>query len=68
MISIDQREADYLIKNVKQRKLKVCSQRKRHGGKTYFVLGDDYASLRALAQLRDTTVKKILEYDAKYNL
>lgn len=53
LIKIYQREADYLIENVPTRKLKKASGRKKHGGKTYYVLNDDYDSLKVVAMLRD---------------
>lgn len=55
LIQITQMEADYIIKNVPDRKLKKSSERKRHGGKTYYVLGDDASSLNVLAMLRGYT-------------
>lgn len=45
-------EADYLIKNIPTRQLTKASARKRHGGKTYYIRGDDMDSLKALAMLR----------------
>ena len=52
MIQITQMEADYIIKHVPDRKLKKASARKRHGGKTYYIVGDDISSLKVLAMLR----------------
>lgn len=34
------------------RHLKKASERKKHGGKTYYILGDDKNSLEILASLR----------------
>lgn len=62
MIPIIQTEADFILKNVKDNKLKKASARKRHGGKTYYVLNDDYPSLSVLAKLREyKSVKQLLE-------
>jgi hypothetical protein len=52
LVKIDQREADYLIKNVPSRKLKKASERKFYGGKTYYILNDDNDSLAVIAMLR----------------
>lgn len=54
IIKITQSEADYIISHSdsNERKLKKASARKRHGGKTYYVLNDDKTSLRLLAYLR----------------
>lgn len=61
MIKIVQSEADYILKNVKASRLKKASERKRHGGKTYYILCDDYPSLKALAKIRKyKNVKELL--------
>lgn len=54
IIQITQREADYLIAHLdcNKRNLKKASGRKRHGGKTYYVMNDDINSLKLLAELR----------------
>ena len=66
MIQINQREADYIIKNVTGASLHKASIRKKHGGKTYYVLCDDYAALKALTLLRGyRTVKDLLYYENK---
>lgn len=52
MVKIDQREADYLIAHVKTRKLVKASERKIHGGKTYYIKNDDMDSLKTIAMLR----------------
>lgn len=52
LIKINQWEADYLIKNVPTRRLKKASERKKHNGKTYYILCDDADSLQTIAMLR----------------
>lgn len=54
IIQITQREADYIISHLdcNKRNLKKSSSRKKHGGKTYYVMNDDVNSLRLLAKLR----------------
>ena len=64
MIKIDQHEADYLIANVPTRKLKKASERKKYGGKTYYILNDDYDSLKVIAILRGyKPVKRLVVSD-----
>lgn len=61
MIKITQQEADIILKTVKDNKLKKTSERKRHGGKTYYVLNDDKPSLIALTKLKNcNTIKELL--------
>lgn len=52
MIQLTQMEADHIIAHVPNRKLIKASERKNHGGKTYYVLNDDYDSFKTLAMLR----------------
>lgn len=68
LIQITQTEADYIIKNVRNNRLHKTSARKKHGGKTYFVLRDDFSALRVLAKLRNTTIHDIKNFDAKVNV
>jgi hypothetical protein len=58
IIQITQREADYINTHLdcNQRNLKKASSRKKHGGKTYYVMNDDINSLRLLAELRGYNV------------
>lgn len=54
MIKITQREAEYINKRIPNRyiRLKKASENKRSGGKTYYVLNDDFGALKVLAYLR----------------
>lgn len=66
IVKIIQAEADYLIKNIKDRKLIKASAHKKCGGKTYYVKGDDYSSLNAIAILRGyKPIKKVYYNNGK---
>ena len=52
MVRILQTEADYILKNIPNARLFKTSVRKKHGGKTYYVLSDDIVVLKAVAEMR----------------
>lgn len=52
VIQITQPEAEQVQRLNKKNRLKIASERKRHGGKTYYVLNDDYGSLDIVAKMR----------------
>ena len=59
MIQITQSEAEQIQRQNKKNRLKIASKRKRHGGKTYYVLNDDYSSLDIVAKMRGVKRKDL---------
>jgi hypothetical protein len=61
MVQLIESERKIIQKENPKNTLTIASERKSSGGSTYYVLGDDYESLKILSRLRKQSVKYIVE-------
>lgn len=61
LIKINEYERKIIQHENKKNHLQVSSCRKKSGGKSYYILNDDYASLEILTTINNCTLKEIVK-------
>ncbi|MFA5410168.1 MAG: hypothetical protein WC343_15440 [Bacilli bacterium] len=61
MVQLIESERKIIQKENPKNTLTITSENKKSGGSTYYVLGDDFDSLKILARLRKQSIKQLTE-------